>query len=97
MDTEDDAESGADVEKLSNREKEASVIAGRIHELIRHQMVKDKKTEQMRPAEFRDIVILTRSMKGYADVYMEVLKKRESRCTPVPVKVILRPERSEYC
>ena len=51
------------------------MIAGRIHELIRHQMVKDKKTEQMRPAEFRDIVILTRSMKGYADVYMEVLKK----------------------
>ena len=38
-------------------------------------IVKDKKTEQMRPAEFRDIVILTRSMKGYADVYMEVLKK----------------------
>ena len=28
VDTEDDAESGADVEKLSNREKEASVIAG---------------------------------------------------------------------
>ena len=75
VDIEDDVESGADVEKLSNREKEASVIAGRIHELIRHQIVKDKKTEQMRPAEFRDIVILTRSMKGYADVYMEVLKK----------------------
>ena len=75
VDLEDDVESGADVEKLSNREKEASVIAGRIHELIRHQIVKDKKTEQMRPAEFRDIVILTRSMKGYADVYMEVLKK----------------------
>jgi ATP-dependent helicase/nuclease subunit A len=75
VDTEDEAESGVDVEKLSNREKEASVIAGRIHELIRYQMVKDKKTEQMRPAEFRDIVILTRSMKGYADVYMEVLKK----------------------
>ena len=75
VDIEDDMESGADVEKLSNREKEASVIAGRIHELIRHQIVKDKKTEQMRPAEFRDIVILTRSMKGYADVYMEVLKK----------------------
>ena len=75
VDTEDDAESGTDTEKLSNREKEASVIAGRIHELIRYQMVKDKKTEQMRPAEFRDIVILTRSMKGYADVYMEVLKK----------------------
>lgn len=37
------------IEKLSNREKEASVIAGRIHELIRHQTVKDKKTEQMRP------------------------------------------------
>ena len=50
------------------------MIAGRIHDLIRHQIVKDKKTEQMRPAEFRDIVILTRSMKGYADVYMEVLK-----------------------
>ena len=47
VDIEDDVESGADVEKLSNREKEASVIAGRIHELIRHQIVKDKKTEQM--------------------------------------------------
>lgn len=52
VDIEDDVESGADVEKLSNREKEASVIAGRIHELIRHQIVKDKKTEQMRPASF---------------------------------------------
>ena len=75
VDTEDDAETGSDVEKLSNREKEASVVARRIHQLIRHHMVKDKRTEKMRPAEFRDIVILTRSMKGYADVYMEVLKK----------------------
>ena len=29
----------------------------------------------MRPVEYRDIVILTRSLKGYTDVYTEVLKK----------------------
>ena len=36
-------------------------------------MVTDKKTGKLRRAQYRDIVILTRSIKGWADVYASVL------------------------
>ena len=57
-----------------SREKEGLVIANRIHELMRDQLVVDKDTGDLRPVQYRDIVILTRSIKGYADVFAGVLK-----------------------
>lgn len=60
--------------KLSSREKEGLVIAARIRELMRDQLVIDKKTGMLRPVQYKDIVILTRSLKGYADVFADVLK-----------------------
>ncbi|MDO4312136.1 MAG: helicase-exonuclease AddAB subunit AddA [Eubacteriales bacterium] len=62
-------------EELSAKEKEALAIAVRIKELMMNQMVVDKQTKKLRPLQYGDIVILTRSLKGFADVFAEVLKK----------------------
>lgn len=78
VDTAEDEESGLWAEpgeELSVREKEAMAVAARIKELMADQMVVDKQTKELRPLEYRDIVILTRSMKGVAEVFAEVLKE----------------------
>lgn len=60
---------------ITERELEARAIAGRIRELVNHQQVTDKKTGEFRAARYSDIVILTRSIKGFADIFTEVLNK----------------------
>ena len=67
----DASESGA----VSERELEARIIAGRIRELLLNHQVTDKETGALRPVRYSDIVILTRSIKGFADVFTEVLNK----------------------
>ena len=57
----------------SGRELEARMIAKRIHRLVREGQVVDKKTGQYRRARYQDMVILTRSVKGWADVFSAVL------------------------
>lgn len=61
--------------KLSERELEARAVAGRIKELAGSYKVTDKKTGKLRTARYSDIVILTRSVKGFADVFTEVLNQ----------------------
>lgn len=65
-------ESGG-AEKPTERELEARAIAGRIKELRQSARVTDKKTGELRPVKYSDVVILTRSIKGFADVFTEVL------------------------
>lgn len=61
--------------KMTDRELEARAIAGRIRELrSRHQVI-DKKTGEFRNVRYSDIVILTRSIQGFADVFTEVLNR----------------------
>ncbi len=60
---------------VSERELEARVIAGRIRELLTDHQVIDKKTGTFRPVRYSDIVILTRSVKGFADVFTEILNR----------------------
>lgn len=60
-------------ERMSGRKMEAAAAALRIKELMADQMVTDRQTGKLRPVQYRDIVILTRSMKGFADVFAEVL------------------------
>ncbi len=57
------------------RELEARAVARRIKELLAKQQVLDKKTGIYRKAQYRDIVILTRSLKGWTDVFSEVLNR----------------------
>jgi len=61
--------------KKSERELEAKVIAARIRELIRSHKVVDKKTGENRSVEYSDIVILTRSISGFAENFAEQLNK----------------------
>lgn len=56
-----------------DRETEARVTAQRIKEMIRSANVTDRATGRLRRAEYRDIVILTRSVTGWADVFATVL------------------------
>ena len=55
------------------RQAEARIIARRIRELIRDGVVLDKETREYRRVQYRDIVILTRSIRGWAEVFSSVL------------------------
>lgn len=57
----------------TDREQEAQAVAWRIKELMRTGKVVDKATGSCRTPRYSDIVILTRSVKGWADVFAEVL------------------------
>ena len=61
--------------KASKQEMEARMIASRIRKLIAEQKVLDKKTGKLRPARYSDIVILTRSVKGIADIFVQELNR----------------------
>ena len=52
---------------------EARMIARRIHELIQNGSVYDKETETLRRIRYSDIVILTRSIRGWAETCSAVL------------------------
>lgn len=60
---------------FSERELEARMVAGRIRKLLESHQVADKQTGRFRPVRYSDIVILTRSIKGFADVFAEVLNR----------------------
>ena len=60
----------------TKKEMEARVISGRIKELTDPEtgmLVFDQKNKTHRPAEYRDIVILLRSMTGWAEVFVNTL------------------------
>ena len=61
--------------KTSERELEAKVIASKIHELMKVHRVIDKKTGADRAVRYSDIVILTRSISGFAEKFAEQLNK----------------------
>ena len=55
---------------------EARVVSKRIEELVGNFDVYDKKTKQMRKVEYKDIVILLRATKNYADSFVTELSSR---------------------
>lgn len=57
----------------SRREMEARAVARRIKELLQSGRVLDKASGAYRAPKYGDIVILTRSIKGWADVFAAVL------------------------
>ncbi len=54
-------------------ELEAETVAKRIKELMATHMVLDKKTGTYRKASYSDMVVLTRSLKGWVDMFSTVL------------------------
>lgn len=71
----EETESAKEEEISGDREMEARAIAARIKELLMNHEVVDKKTETLRPVAYSDIVILTRSIKGFTDVFAQVLNR----------------------
>lgn len=64
-----------DTEELSEIEAEAIYVANRINTMVNSNeyLVYDKSEERCRPVKYSDIVILLRSIKGYADVFNDIL------------------------
>ncbi len=60
-------------EKTDKAELEASMVAGKILEMLQNNKVMDKATGELRPARFGDMVILLRSMTGWSDTFSNVL------------------------
>ena len=54
-------------------ELEASMIAEKIQEILKHGKVFDKNTGELRPTKLGDMVILLRSMTGWSDTFSNVL------------------------
>ena len=74
VDTDFEDEEDQKIEE-TNRELEARAVARRIKELVGHHMVLDKETGEYRTARYSDIVILTRSLKGWTDVFTNILNR----------------------
>ncbi|XCP86290.1 helicase-exonuclease AddAB subunit AddA [Roseburia hominis] len=73
VDTQVDEEGvGKDV-KETVRELEARAAAERIHELMKTKQVWDGNKGEFRPVRYSDIVILTRSLAGWTDVFTRIL------------------------
>ena len=75
VDTNVEEDEQTDGKMLTAREMEARAVAERIHALMEEQQVYDKGVEKMRPLRYGDIVILTRSLKGWSNVFVRVLKE----------------------
>lgn len=61
------------LENFNIREKEATMIGNRIREMVGHFPVTDEKTGKLRPAKYKDIVILLRTNKNWDDAFKKVL------------------------
>ncbi len=60
-------------EKDERIELEARTVAQKIRELVGNHMIYDKKLDAYRAVRYSDIVVLTRSLVGWTDVFSEVL------------------------
>lgn len=58
----------------NERELEARLVAEQIRRIVGRELVLDKKTGEYRPAEYRDIVILLRTVSGWAESFAAALK-----------------------
>lgn len=69
-----------DEESEDKAAMEAKAIASRIKTLIRQELVTDKKSGQLRPARYEDIVILLRSGNGYDETIRKELEEQDIPC-----------------
>ena len=73
----DEAQLKEQQSELSDVDKhrlEARMVALKIRRLMQMQQVTDKKTGQLRPMKYSDIVILFRSLRGWGSEFAEVLE-----------------------
>lgn len=58
---------------IKERELEARAVGQKIQALLQHQLVTDKETGKLRHAKYSDMVILLRSLTGWADAFVKIL------------------------
>ena len=63
-----------ELEDLDKRQLEARMVARKIKELKESLLITDKKTKELRPIRYSDIVILFRSLKNWGDDFASVLE-----------------------
>ncbi|MDE6313258.1 MAG: helicase-exonuclease AddAB subunit AddA [Lachnospiraceae bacterium] len=85
LDTGKDQEPLAEQEEYTKMELEARMIAKRIQTFMQTDYVYDKKKKEFRRVEYGDMVILLRTMQGYAQTIGEVLKEYD-----IPVLITSR-------
>ena len=73
LDTQDEMLS--DMEDLNTKQVEARLVADKIRRMMKTQMVTDKKTRELRPMRYSDIVILFRSLRGWGTDFAQVLEQ----------------------
>ncbi|MBN1506819.1 MAG: helicase-exonuclease AddAB subunit AddA [Sedimentisphaerales bacterium] len=79
-DDEEDAEAGEDLGLVHSRQRQAAMIAQRIRQMVGADtgqpefQVRDAETDSYRRVEYRDIVILMRSLAKKANEYVEILR-----------------------
>jgi ATP-dependent helicase/nuclease subunit A len=72
----DEAQDNSDASPFSDRQLQAAMIAQRIKQLVgvdSNEQIIDKETKNPRPVEYRDIVVLMRSLAGKSD-FIEALR-----------------------
>lgn len=68
-------------DNISNLQAEAAFVAQKIRAMVNGGcMVTDKATGQLRPARYRDIVILLRSTRGNAEAFAQALAQQDVPC-----------------
>ena len=70
-----DKEETAETRKMTPRQREAYGVAKRIKELVGHFQVTDKQSGALRPARYKDIVILLRTNAGWDEDFKSILKE----------------------
>ncbi|MDD7739735.1 MAG: helicase-exonuclease AddAB subunit AddA [Fusicatenibacter sp.] len=65
-----------DREKEAMMELEASVVAKRIRDMVGTELITDQKTGEFRPVQYRDIVILLRTVSGWGETFARVLQSQ---------------------
>lgn len=58
----------------TQQELEARMVGNRIREIVGKELILDQKTGEYRPAQYRDMVILLRTVSGWAQSFAAVLK-----------------------
>lgn len=61
-----------ETEKVNVKELEARGIAKKIRELVENYQVTDKKSGELRPCKYQDIVVLLRTNSGWDEIFKEV-------------------------
>ena len=64
-------------EEENVKRAEAAMVAARIHQMVGKFQVKDKETEELRPAKYSDIVVLLRSNAGWDEEFYGVFMEED--------------------